>query len=283
MSTVSKIEKIIGTRQLLYVLLIITIVVPLLNPIGLPISISARTRAIYDYIGTNLPQGSPVLIDLSYDMASRGELEPQVIAISKQLFDTGHPIVFLGTAAYAPILFGLVQSQAPDIFTNKQYGKDYVFLGYIAGQESAVASVAKSIKGTVSVDNFGTSISSLPLMNSIDKATDFGLVIVSSSGTDTFGWYIRQFFTTFGTKLLFSALSVIAPSIEPYVGAGQAIGMMSGQRAAAEYELLVGRKGLGNSSMDAQSFAHGLILVFILLGNVVYLYSKTTTKKEAKT
>ncbi len=120
-------------------------------------------------------------------------------------------------------------------------------------------------------------------MNSIDKATDFGLVLIASSGTDTFGWYIRQFFTTFGTKLLFGALSVIAPSIEPYVGAGQAVGMLSGQRAAAEYELLVGRKGLGSSSMDAQSFAHGLILVFILLGNVFYLYSKTTTKKEVKT
>ncbi len=281
MSAVSKLEKILGTRQLLYVLLVLMIVFPLLNPIGLPISVSSRTQAVYDYIKTNLPANSPVLIDLYYEMAARGELEPQVIAVSKQLFDLGHPLIFMGTMSYAPLTFSLIQQMAPDIFANKKYGTDYVFLGYIAGGESAVTSLAKSIRGTIAVDNYGTSLSTLPLMNSVDKATDFGMVFVVSSGTDTFAWYVRQFYTPYSTKLLFGALSVIAPSIEPYVGAGQAIGMLTGQRTAAEYEILVGRKGLGASSMDAQSFAHGLIVAFILLGNVTFLYTKFA-KKEVK-
>lgn len=282
MTTIEKIERVLGARQLLYTLLVFTIVIPLLNPIGLPIGISSRTRAIYSYIDNNLTPGSPVMIDLSYEMASRGELEPEVIAIAKQLFQDGHKLVFMGTSTWAPVVFSLVQSQASDVFAQKEYGKDYVFLGYVAGGESAVISLAKSISKTIAVDNYGHAISSLPLMSTADKATDYGLVFVVSSGTDTFGYYVRQWYTLYGTKLLFGALSVIAPSIEPYVGAGQAIGMISGQRAAAEYELLVGRKGLASASMDAQSFAHGLILAFIILGNVFYLYSRVTSKRGEK-
>jgi hypothetical protein len=282
MTTLETIEKVLGARQLLYALLVIAIVYPLLSPIGLPIGISSRTRAVYDYINTQVTPGSPVLIDLSYEMAARGELEPQVIAVSKQLFDNGHKIVFMGTSNYAPLVFSLIQSQAPDLFVNKEYGTDYVFLGYIAGGESAVTSLAKSISGTIAVDNYGEPISSLDMMKTVDKATDFGLVFIASAGTDTFGWYIRQFYTPYNSKLLFGALSVIAPSIEPYVGAGQAIGMLQGQRQAAEYELLVGRKGLGSSSMDAQSFAHGLILVFVVLGNIVYIYSTKVAKGGEK-
>jgi len=282
MTTLEKIERVLGARQILYTLLVLAIVIPLLNPIGLPIGISSRTRAVYDYINTKLTPGSPVFVDLSYEMAARGELEPQIIAITKQLFETGHKIVFMGTSNYAPLVFSLIQSLAPDLFANKEYGKDYVFLGYIAGGESAVTSLAKSISQTIAVDNYGNPISSLPLMSTADKATDYGLVIIVSAGTDTFGYYVRQFYTPFGSKLLFGALSVIAPSIEPYVGAGQCIGMLSGQRMAAEYELLVGRKGLGSSSMDAQSFAHGLILAFVILGNVVYLYSTVVSKRGEK-
>jgi hypothetical protein len=282
MTTIDKIERVLGTRQLLYSLLAIAIVVPLLNPVGLPIGISSRTRAIYTYIDKNLTPGSPVLIDLSYEMASRGELEPEVIALAKQLFQDGHKLVFMGTSAWAPVVYSLIQSMAPDVFTQKEYGKDYVFLGYVAGGESAVISMAKSMSKTIAVDNYGTPLSNLPLMSTADNATDYGLVFVVSSGTDTFAYYVRQWYTLYGTKLLFGALSVIAPSIEPYVGAGQAVGMMSGQRAAAEYELLVGRKGLANASMDAQSFAHGLILAFIIMGNIIYFVSARSKRGEKK-
>ncbi|MEM3848930.1 MAG: hypothetical protein QXS42_04135, partial [Zestosphaera sp.] len=109
---------------------------------------------------------------------------------------------------------------------------------------------------------------------------DFELVIIASSGTDTFNWYVRQWYTPYNVPLLFVALSVIAPSVEPFVSAKQAIGMLTGQRSAAEYELLVGRKGLGVASMDAQSLTHALILVFIVVGNVVYWGKRLSSKKN---
>jgi hypothetical protein len=200
----------------------------------------------------------------------------------KHLFEKDCKLVFLSTATYGPLAFQFLQLSAPDVFEGKTYGEDYVFLGYIAGGESTLASLARSITGTVATDNYGNSTSSLHLIQEANDATAYELVVIASSGTDTFSWYIRQWYTPYHTPLLFGALSVIAPSIEPYVGAGQAIGMLTGQRSAAEYELLVGRKGLGIASMDAQSFAHGLILLFIILGNIVFAYAKLSKRGEKK-
>jgi hypothetical protein len=272
-----------GMAQVIYTLLIISIVIPLLNPVGLPIGISQTTKDVYNYIENTLPPGSPVLIDLYYEMAARAELEPQAAAVVKHLFEKNCKLVFVSTITYGPIVFELLKSTAPDLFEGKQYGTDYVFLGYIAGNEPAVASLAQSIRTTIAVDNYGTPISQLPMMANIDKAEDFKLVFIVSSGTDTFGWYVRQWYTTHNVPLLFGALSVIGPSIKPYVDAKQAIGMLTGQRSAAEYETLVGRKGLGLASMDAQSFAHALILVFIIIGNIIFLATRSKSKsKEVK-
>lgn len=284
MTAIEKIDKVLSTRQLLYTLLIILIIVPLIYPVGLPIGISSRTKAVYDYIedDSKLPPGSPVLVEIYYEVAARAELEPQVIALMKHLFEKNCRLVFLSMATYGPLAFQFLQSSAPDLFEGKTYGEDYVFLGYIAGGESALASLASSITGTVAVDNYGNPTSNLPLIQEANTAADYKLVLVASSGTDTFAWYVRQWYTPYHTPLLFGVLSVIGPSVEPYVGAGQAIGMLTGQRAAAEYELLVGRKGLGIASMDAQSFAHGLILLFIILGNIVFAYTKLSKRGEKK-
>lgn len=282
MSSTERIGKILGSRELLYTLLLIAIILPLIYPIGIPIGISSRTRSIYEYIQNNLKPGCHVWMELYYEIAARSELEPAAIALVKQFFDKGCKIMFMSTAAYGPIAFSLLVSNAPDVFKDKVYGKDYVFLGYIAGGEAAVASLAKSIKGTVSVDNYGNPLNTLPLMNEVDSAKDFDLVVVVSSGTDTFNYYVRQIYTPYHVPLLFVALSVIAPSIEPFVAAKQAIGMIVGQRGAAEYELLVGRKGLGIASMDAQSVSHVLLIIFIIAGNIAYWNRRLSSRGGKK-
>ncbi len=279
MKPLDVLEKIIGSREVLYTLLILAIILPILNPIGLPVTISSRTLAVYDYI-QKLKLGCHVWMELNYEVAARGELEPAAIALIKQLFDKGCKIVFVSTAAYGPLVFSLLQSMAPDVFAGKKYGIDYVFLGYVSGGEAAVASLARSVTGTVSTDNYGNPVSELPLIREANKATDYDLAIIVTSATDTINYYVRQWFTPYHVPLLFVVLSVIAPSIEPFVAAGQAIGMLTGQRAAAEYEVLVGRKGLGLAAMDAQSISHLLILIFILIGNIVYWVKRSSQKSK---
>ncbi len=271
--------KVLESRELLYTLLLLSVILPILHPIGIPIEISARTRDVYNYIEHNLRPGCRVYIEVYYEVAARGELEPNLIALTKHLFDRGCKIVYGSLSAFGVVAFSLFRAGAADLFNNKEYGRDYVYLGYIAGGEAATASLAKSIKGTISVDNYGNKLEELPLMKEVDKATDFDLVVIVSSGTDVFAFYVRQWHTPYGSPLLFVALSVIAPSVEPFVGAKQAIGMLVGQRAGAEYEVLVGRLGLGIASMDAQSTSHMLILAFIVIGNVVYWAKKLSSRR----
>jgi hypothetical protein len=278
MSGRTSLGKVLESRELLYTLLLLSVILPLVHPIGIPVEISARTWDVYNYV-EKLKPGCRVYIEVFYEVAARGELEPNLIALTKHLFDKGCRIVYGSLSAFGVVAFSLFKANAADLFADKVYGRDYVYLGYIAGGEAATASLARSIKGTISVDNYGNRLEDLPLMKEVDKATDFDLVAIVSSGTDIFAFYVRQWHTPYGVPLLFVALSVIGPSIEPFVGARQAIGMLVGQRAAAEYEVLVGRLGLGMASMDAQSTSHMLILAFIVIGNVVYWSKRLSSRR----
>lgn len=79
--------KVSGRWQLLYALIMITVIFGLLHSITAPIEISPGTKAVYNYINddSKLTPGSPVLIEICYDEVTKAELEPQVIAIMKQL------------------------------------------------------------------------------------------------------------------------------------------------------------------------------------------------------
>ncbi|RLG85327.1 MAG: hypothetical protein DRO39_05885 [Thermoprotei archaeon] len=269
MSAAEKIYNILSTRQLLYVLLIIMVLIPLLHPFGIPISISSRVKAVYEYI-EKLPDHPKVLIEIYYEPAAATELEPGLGAILRHLVKKHPKLVFVSLIATGPIMFESLKRYVPDVFKQLKYGEDYVYLGFLTGGEAACASLARGIKEFVPKDNYGNPTANMPIFKYADKAKDFDLVIIVSSGTDVFEWYVRQWYTPYHVPLLFVALSVIAPSIEPFVSAGQAIGMVVGQRGAAEYELLVGKPGSAMAAMDAQSFAHGLIITFIILGNIFY-------------
>ena len=83
----------------------------------------------------------------------------------------------------------------------------------------------------------------------------------------------------------------------PYVESGQLRGILAGMPGAAEYESLVYdymlssgnnnsfildlnqiSRGKATSRMSAQSLAHLIMVIFIILGNLSYYYSKKEKK-----
>ncbi|MEM2893076.1 MAG: hypothetical protein QW638_00245 [Candidatus Bathyarchaeia archaeon] len=268
-TSLKRLDTIIGTRQLLYTLLIIFALIPMFYPLRLPISISARTRKVYSYID-GLKPGSYIFIDFDYDPAGRGEIEPQAVAMMKHLFDKKCKFVIASLGTTGPVMFEIMRRTNPDIFAGKEYGKDWVNIGYVAGGESAAAGLARSISGTVAMDAYGNPIGDLPLLKEVDKAEQFALALVYTTGTDTLYYFVRQWFTPYKTPLILGILGVMGPAAEPFVAAGQAVELMVGQVQGAEYEVLVGRPGIGLGAMDAQSTSHAIILVFIILGNIMF-------------
>nr|HPR18554.1 hypothetical protein [Candidatus Cloacimonadota bacterium] len=73
---------------------------------------------------------------------------------------------------------------------------------------------------------------------------------------------------------------VSAPGILPYVNQQkQLTGLLAGLKGAAEYEFLLKSPGTATAGMDAQSLAHLLIIIFIVIGNINYWRAKKEAAK----
>lgn len=278
MTQTAYIEK-FGAKDVICLLIIALLIVPIMHPIGIPLSVSPRTLEAYRYIENNVKPGCRAYVEVFYDLASRVELESGLAAITNHLFNKGCKIVFGTIYAPAVVVFPIFRAASEDIFAGKEYGRDYVYLGFIGGSEAALASIARSIKGTLSTDNFGNKLEDLPLIREADSAKDFDVVIIVSAGADTFAYYVRQWYTPYNVPLIFVPQSIIAPMVEPYVSAKQAVAMVVGLRGGAEYELLVKRPGLGVAAMDAMSLTHVLLILFIIGSNIIYWRHKLFSKR----
>jgi hypothetical protein len=64
--------------------------------------------------------------------------------------------------------------------------------------------------------------------------------------------------------------AVQAPLAYPYYRAGQLQGILGGMKGAAEFETLVGVIGKGTKFMLSQTFAHAIVIIFILVGNIAF-------------
>jgi len=60
------------------------------------------------------------------------------------------------------------------------------------------------------------------------------------------------------------------PDAYAYYTAGQIFGIVESLKGAAGYEILINRPGIAAKGMDAQSIAHLLYIVLILLGNLTF-------------
>jgi hypothetical protein len=281
MSWIEKVDKILSIRQILYLLLIAVVLTILLHPIGIPIGIAGATRDVYNYID-KLPQNPKLLIDVHYEPAGATEMQPAAIALLRQLLPKAPKIVFFTTHGVGPIMFERLRENAPDVFSQLKYGEDYVFLGYLPLTEATFAAIANGAKELVATDPYGKPTADMPIFKIADKATDYNLAVLITTSTDPVEWCIRQWYTAFKTPLLFMVVAVIGPSVQPFVASKQAVGMISGQNMAAQYELLIKRPGSAVAALDAQSGAHVLIIIYIVLGNLVYWPMRMMSKKAGR-
>jgi hypothetical protein len=225
-----------------------------------------------------LPQGSLVAMSSILVGGNWPDLGPPEVAFVQHLFKKKMKIVFIGEVDETPTI--TETTLLPRI--NKygaQYGVDYVNLGYIAGvADVAEAAFATSLRKVISVD-FVTKkpLDDLPIMKGVNTLADFKLVIHIGMAEDP----VRQYYTPFKIPLLVGTYGMMGPHYIPYIDTGQLSGMIVGLRGAAEYEYLVGFVGEGLQGADALSMTHLLVAIFVVLGNVYYLYqTRGRTKKE---
>jgi hypothetical protein len=262
--------------RVIYALLIVALLVPLMRPLGLPISISKHTQRSFGVLDT-LQAGDKVIMDVGYSVSGAADVQPQTIAILKHLFGKGVRIIFVGNQTEGPMVIeSLVKVYEA---AGKKYGVDFCNLGYLAGGENAIASYCRDLKKSYPVDFRKNQTSSLPILDGVNGAKDVKMFIFFT--TQNSDMYVRQI-TQYKIPIVGGLINTISPQAEPYVNAGQLAGILVGLRGGAEYEMLMKAPGVGVASMDAQSMGHLLIIAFIIFANISYLATRRAGAKGDK-
>ncbi len=261
-------------RRIIYIIMALSVAIPLLVPIGMPISINQASRDAFDTLD-KLPAGSKVIYSFDYSGGTDAELGPQADAMIKFSFKKGHKVFLFSQWAEGATLASVrIDPIAKEM--GKEYGKDYINLGYrpspAAVLERARTDLIKALNG---VDIKGAPLEKFPIMEGVTKASNFDCVASYTTGSNGLADWIFYWYSTGDVKTITGGVtSVNFPVYMPRYQAGQIKGFLGGLRGAAEMEILTGFRGAAGTGMDAQSMAHLAIVFFLFLGNIGYVAAK---------
>ena len=265
-------------RRWIFLIIAVVVMVPLIVPVGLPIRPTDTTKDVYDAIEA-LPTGSKVLLSIEYSPSTRPENHPMTISIMRHLFKNNHKVFITCLWPDGQFMAQDAISQVAKNEFNKVYGEDYVFLGFRPGNEAVVKGIVSNLRKLYTVDVYQEKIENIPLMEGIKNFKDFDFLFSSSAGfPGTIEW-VQYASDPTGVPMATGVTSIQVNEVMPYVQAGQMVGVLAGMPGAAEYEALIGQKGSATSGMDAQSVAHLVIVLFIVLGNIAYFIERDRAKK----
>lgn len=265
-------------RRVIYTVLLIVLIVPMLNPIGIPLTVNETTYQVYDLIESLNPNSDIVLVGMDYSVAGAADVHPQAVAVAKHLANRGVKMIMAAFVPDGPMLAETIIELLGDRVT---YGENIVNLGYLAGGESAVKKFIEAPATTFARDHRGNAVASLPIMNNVKDIHDITLIMDFQTGSPGYQDFLRQLPAN-GPLYAAGIVTVSVPNVMPYLNSGQFAGLLPGLRGGAEYEVVIGEPGDGAARMDAQSLGHLVIIAFIIVGNAAYFFSKqkeSTVKK----
>ena len=259
-------------RRVFYWILFIALMIPFIRPIGLPIAITPTTRGLYDELAKVQP-GDVCLLSISSGVSAWAECLPAMVASVKMLARQDAKIICWGMGHVdVDITWNKILSQVPELETYT-YGEDYAYFGYIPTQETTIALLGSNVRGVFTLDKQGNPIDSLSVMEGVNTANDFRLVLTSDTG-DVGSYYVRQWYTNYRTPIAEIGIAMLGSSYMPYIHSGEMFGMTVGSRGGAELEKLIGSPGDATITMDAINVSHILVVIAVVLANVGYLATR---------
>ncbi|MFQ6099157.1 MAG: hypothetical protein ACE5O2_15605, partial [Armatimonadota bacterium] len=225
--------------------------------------------SVYDHI-ESLSEGDVVMLSVNFGPSSMPELDPMAVAIIKHCFERNIKVVGLSLIPVGPPLCERAFNEVAPIY-GKQVGEDYVNLGYKSGYTAVMLAMATDIPGTFRSDYSGRKVSTMPMMADIHSYLDVALVIDFASSASPTSW-IQIVGARYRQPIAAGVTAVMGTDYYPYLQSGQLVGLLAGLKGAAEYETLTEHEGMGLAGMDAQSIAHCVIIVFVLIGNTAYVF-----------
>jgi len=273
--------KFIG-RRTVFVFVGVSLLLPFFMQFSLPVLISPEVRSVYDAL-EELPPGSKVLASFDYDPASAPELQPMADAFMKYAFEHGLKVIIMGLWPQGPQQADQSVQAAfaenPGLRDSIKYGRDYVNLGFQAGNEFVILRMGESFKAMFPTDLYNTPYDSIPLLKNVSNFSnvDFGMNF-SAGKPGTVEW-VQIASDRYKLPMGAGNTAVQAPMAYPYMKKGesgrkQLIGLLGGMAGGAEFEKLTKKQAKATTYLLSQSFAHMVVIMFIIIGNVAFFREK---------
>tara|TARA_B100001250_G_scaffold395156_1_gene399761 strand:- start:311 stop:1165 length:855 start_codon:yes stop_codon:yes gene_type:complete len=266
-------------RRWIFLTIAFVVLIPLMYPLSMPIRATATTQQVYDAI-ESLPSGSKVLLSCEYSPSTKPEIHPMVVSFLRHCFKNGHKIYITCLWPDGQFMAEEALEEVAEKEFDLTYGEDYVLLGFRPGNEAVVKGIVSDLRKLYTIDARGTKVTEIPMMEGINRFEDFDFLFSGSAGYPGSIEWVQ--YASDPTKIPMSTgtTSIQVNEIMPYVQAGQVQGILAGMPGAAEYEKLIDHPGIGTSGMDAQSVAHVVIVLFIILGNLGYFIERRREKQD---
>ncbi|MCP4632531.1 MAG: hypothetical protein GY855_06355 [candidate division Zixibacteria bacterium] len=264
------------TRRIIYILIALSVIIPLIFKIGLPLKTTVEVEHVYNFID-KLPEGSTVIFSFDHDTATLPEMIPLAESMLRHCFSKNIKVLGLALLAEGAAV-GEDNFRRIGNEYNKRYGEDYLFMGYRPQVDVAILGMGENIDRVFPMDYYGEDIRSYPLMNGIINYNDIAAIISVGDGDIPVHW-INYAQARYKAKIIPAVTAVMATTIYPFIQSGQVVGLVAGLRGAAEYEKLIGKPGIAVNGMDAQSTAHLLIVGLIIAGNIILVVNRKRNSK----
>lgn len=278
-------------RRWIFLFLIAVCVISYKVDFDVPILMEKETKDIYTFIDTLRP-GSIVLVAIDYDPNNLAELHPMTYALVEHCWRRKVKTIFTSLSQNGPgmadqairdISDSLKQDQTynGELFKGREVvnGVDYTFLGYKPYYALVILGMGQDFRLPFPADYYGTPLDSIPMMRGVLNYDQVACVIDVSGGNITDAW-ISYGQGRFNFPLALGLTGVMTAQYYPFLGSGQVFGIMGGLLGAAQYEALADNPGRAKDGMKVQLWAHMVIILFILIGNVGFFASRRRQRRE---
>lgn len=270
-------------RRWIFLLITLAVLIPILTRVVFDEYPTPPVNNAFDAID-NLPPGSNILLSYDYDPGSAPELQPMATAITWHAAKKGHKIFLM---ALWPLGVNMMQNTEAVVmgkeFKSYTYGEDYVTLGFRTGGEGLIRLVCTNLREGFPLDDRGSSLADIPVTRDITNLQDMDLIVSISAGAPGAKEWIQYAGVPYDIPVISACTGVQSPLLYPYYPQ-QMVGLIGAIKGAAEYEARLkdeydyGVDAAGNRKpeltkgmerMGPQLFAHLLILLLIITGNII--------------
>jgi len=264
-------------KRIIFILISLAVVIPLLYPLFIEVNVNPEAKAVYDTI-ENLPSGSTVFLAMDFDPASKPELYPMAEAVLRHCFSRDLKVIGM---TFWVTGVGLGEKAFTDIAKeyNKQYGTDYLYLGWKAGSYALVIQMGEEgISAAFPVDHYGRETANMPILQKVTHLKHIDYLVELAAGASIGTWYYYGKMK-YKFKMGGGCTGVMVAGWYNLMKIDWLNGFMGGLRGAAEYEKLINKKAKATRGMDAQSVSHMLIIAMIIFGNIAYFANRAKGNK----